>query len=498
MPAVPEPAPVEPVDPAQARELAAIVAPIAAFGGTASVHVVDVDTGAVVFDHLGNVPLNPASNMKLLTAATALRVLGPSSRMVTRVRGAVEPGGHVPVLVVSGEGDPTLRTEDLLVMARQVRDAGARTVDEVRIDGTAFGDGELPPAFEQQPSELSAFRAATAALSVNRNAYVLELLPADAAGGRGEPSPPCAVRVDAGASYFDIASTATTGGPRSKLTVGLRHETDPDGRQRLVVDGNVPAGSGVISFRRRVDDPLRYFGAVFAEALARVGVEGARRVTVRASGAPLPAGLRLLAARDSPTVARQLYAMGKLSDNFTAEMLLEAVGAHGGGPGTAARGIDAQRRTLEAAGADPSNATLVNGSGLFDGNLISADAIAHVLRLMYRDATLRAEYVAQLSVAGVDGTLGHRLERLPDGFAVRAKTGTLDDVIALSGYIVGPPGARTLAFSFLANGVRGQHWSTRALADTLVEALIAHEQAGLARSEQRAGAANATAGVAAR
>jgi D-alanyl-D-alanine carboxypeptidase/D-alanyl-D-alanine-endopeptidase (penicillin-binding protein 4) len=89
---------------------------------------------------------------------------------------------------------------------------------------------------------------------------------------------------------------------------------------------------------------------------------------------------------------------------------------------------------------------------------------------VYRDPAIRAEYVAHLAVAGSDGTLKSRLKDLPRERMVRAKTGTLRDVIALSGYVLGDPG-RSVAFSFLANGIAGRRGDAKKLADAIVRAL---------------------------
>jgi D-alanyl-D-alanine carboxypeptidase/D-alanyl-D-alanine-endopeptidase (penicillin-binding protein 4) len=92
----------------------------------------------------------------------------------------------------------------------------------------------------------------------------------------------------------------------------------------------------------------------------------------------------------------------------------------------------------------------------------------------YANPATRSEYVSQLAVGGEDGTLRNRLKDLPRPRIVRAKTGTLDDVIALSGYVLGPTPDRALAFSILLNGIGGKQWQARALADDLVRALAKH------------------------
>jgi D-alanyl-D-alanine carboxypeptidase/D-alanyl-D-alanine-endopeptidase (penicillin-binding protein 4) len=100
--------------------------------------------------------------------------------------------------------------------------------------------------------------------------------------------------------------------------------------------------------------------------------------------------------------------------------------------------------------------------------------MAKLLRFAWQDAGLRNEFVAQLSIGGVDGTLHKRFRDQRSHRAIRAKTGTLDDAIALSGYVLGPPGKGTIAYAILFNKVSGRGGAARAAADKLVE--VIHER----------------------
>jgi D-alanyl-D-alanine carboxypeptidase/D-alanyl-D-alanine-endopeptidase (penicillin-binding protein 4) len=110
-----------------------------------------------------------------------------------------------------------------------------------------------------------------------------------------------------------------------------------------------------------------------------------------------------------------------------------------------------------------------NGSGLFDANRTTAHSMAKLLRFAWQDASIKNEFVAQLSIGGVDGTLHRRFRDVRAHRAVRAKTGTLDDSIALSGYVLGPPGKGAVAYSILFNKVSGRGGAARSAADKLVE-----------------------------
>src|SRR5207244_10728644 len=114
----------------------------------------------------------------------------------------------------------------------------------------------------------------------------------------------------------------------------------------------------------------------------------------------------------------------------------------------------------------------------FDANRVTAASCAELLRAAWRDPAIQHEYVAQLAVGGVDGTLKNRFSAEKQRRAVRAKTGTLDDAIALSGYVLGPPGNGPIALSILFNKIQGKAHGARAAADKLVEILAKRQWGG--------------------
>lgn len=405
-------------------------------------------------------PLNPASNQKLLTAAAALRALGPDFRAATKVEGTVE-NGHVARLVVRSSGDPSLGYGALAELAEAIHLRGVDTVDRITIDDSYFDGQILPPAFEQQPKEAAAFRAAISAFAVNRNSYVVHLGPGPRVDGPGR------VRVLAGDYVrIDNRTVTTAGGPP---TPRIDDKLTEDGHLVVRVEGSVPMPVRTLFYRRRVPEPKAYAASLLVRALRNAGIGGALAVQY----GPVAERQPLIADMPSPPLSVLLYSLGKWSDNFTAEMLLKIMGAEAAIPGTSARGATVVREELSKLGVDTEGLVVVNGSGLFEGNLVAPRHLTETLLAVYRDPAIRAEYVAQLAVAGVDGTMGSRLEDLPSPRMIRAKTGTLRDVVALSGYVFGEPG-RSLAFSFLANGIAGKQADARKLANDLARTLAAY------------------------
>lgn len=454
------PAPGAPTPPLAEQLRAAVRA--AALGDTVGISIVDLRSGVESFAQRAGLPLNPASNMKLLTAATALVELGPEFRFQTGLYGRVVDGAVQGGLCLRGRGDPTLRRADLMLFAQRAYEEGARRVDEVIIDGSYFDDQVLPPLFEQQPSETAPFRAAVGALSVKANAYTLRVRP-----GAGEGAPALA-QVD-GSGYFELESTLLTSSA-APLKV-IAEERPSETGIVLSLSGSVPPGSGSLAFDRRVPAPLPYAGYLFADALRAAGITLPNRVNV----SHCPSDLPLIHLAQSQPLAQVLDRLGKDSDNFVAEMVLKVIaGEHDSGePATSSAGAAIVVETLKQLGVATDGLVVRNGSGLFKGNRVTAGQLTGVLAAMYASPALRDEFVSQLAVGGVDGTLARRFKKLPRPRIVRAKTGTLDDTIALSGYVLGPTPDRAYAFSYLANSVAGKHTQARALIDQLVAILAA-------------------------
>lgn len=426
-------------------------------GGVAGVAVVDVATGALLVASNEHAVVNPASNAKVATAAAALAELGPAHRFVTGLYGR-QAGGTVPLLVLRGGGDPSFATRDLAALVRALVQAGVRRVEAIAVDQGYFDDRFVPPAFDQQPDEWAAFRAPVAALSLDENAVTFTVRP----GRRGAPAaiavePPGLVELSGGLVTSDRKQP-------ERVAIALR----PKGRGLSArVEGSVPEGARPLRLAKRLDDPRLAPGLVLRALLVEEGVE----VTgdVRAGG---EGERKALALHRSPPLGRLVAALGKDSDNFAAEMILKALGvAAKGRPGTSAVGAEAVAAYLRRIGAWEEGCVVRNGSGLFDANRTTAAAMTALLRHAYRDSAIGPELVAHLAVGGVDGTLRARFAAWAARRAVRAKTGTLRGVTALSGYVLAPPGRSPVAFSVLVDGVPDQVPAVRPLVDEVVDAV---------------------------
>jgi D-alanyl-D-alanine carboxypeptidase/D-alanyl-D-alanine-endopeptidase (penicillin-binding protein 4) len=429
-------------------------------GGRFGASFVDVASGAEIASSFADAPMNPASNQKLVTAGVALRHLGPRYTFSAGLYGQIR-AGRVDELVLRAAGDPSLTHGDLEAFAKTLAEKGVRGVGDVLVDQSAFDEHFVPPGFEQQPDEWAPFRAPVSAVALDRNSVLVSIVPAE----RGAP----AKVLFEPQGFVDVAGQikTTPRGASPLARVGLAANG-----ARLVakVSGSVPEGSEPIRYRQRVDDPRLLAGYALKNALAAAGI--AVSGTVRSGGS---AQKGELVSRKSRPLAELLPELGKQSDNFYAETLLKTVALEARGrPASSAAGAEVATAWLKEIGAWEAEVHVGNGSGLFDANRLTARSLARLLVSVQKSPDLAASFLAQLAVGGVDGTLRGRFTKLAQRRAVVAKTGTLRDVVALSGYVMDPDRTHPVAFSLLLNGIAGRAPAGRQRIDRIVE-LVANE-----------------------
>ncbi len=428
----------------------------------------DLSTGEELASREPDRGMSIASNAKLLTSVAALLGLGGGFRWRTAVFGATpdDKGTVTGDLYLRGRGDPTLSLAALRQLAADVAARGVRTVEgRLVLDTTYFDGATEPPHFDEQPRERAAFRAPVASLGVNRGAITVSVMQEPGGGARVTLDPPT--------DYVRLAKTEVTSVDRGRTRLRVDQRLRA-GTIELDVTGQIRIGEGAWDLRRRIDDPARYAGELFRKALAEQGVRIRSRAIV---GGTVPLTLRLLAHHDSAPLADVIRLVNKHSDNYVAESVLKTLGAETKGtpgPATWADGLAAMRAQLAKLGLSPGSYRSGNGSGLFGSTEVSAKQLLVLLAAAHRDYRIGPDLVASLPVGGQDGTLARRWVGRPAMGRVRAKTGTLDKVSTLAGYLA-VDGGRLIAFAILVNDIpAGQKGAVRAMADEMVEALAAY------------------------
>ena len=427
--------------------------------------VVSLDHADTLFAREIDRLYTPASNLKLFTAASALHVLGPDFRFETTVAAeGLWTGdtlyGH---LLLIGRGDPDLVTSDLAALADSVAADGVKVVlGRVVPVADHFAGPEWGPGWMWDDGPYW-FWPYTSALTLNDNSVTVRVRPGSEVGA------PVTATLDPPTDYVRLAVEARTGPAGSEPALEVERHWTPKANA-IDVRGTLPLDAEPASEVRTVEDPAAYAARVFSELLAERGV--AVLDSLAGSASSFPPDTVVIARHRSDSLAASVRNFLKISDNLTGEQLVKAIGARAAGPpGDYANGLAAERRFLAAeVGIDTTAMVLADGSGVSRYNLVTAGQIVDLLVYMAGREDLAPAFLTALPVAGVDGTLEDRMRGTAAERAVRAKTGSLSGVSALSGY-VSTAGGERLAFSLLMEFFPGSVAPRRAVQDSIVAAL---------------------------
>lgn len=429
--------------------------------------VTDLETGEVLAESGGDLLINPASNAKMVTSAAVLDVLKPEYRFKTEyyVQGTIKDGTLFGNLVVKGYGDPTIVSERLAKVANELYLFGLEKITgNVIVDDSFFDANEEARGWELEEAPDRAYAAPVSALTVNHNAVAIYLRPASTIGQ------PAVVKVDPPSERVTVSGTIMTEALGANIHVVSQKDVDEEAAPGVPARGTLLTIEGSMGVReppariyRRVYDPSRHFGSTLTYFLQQRGTK-MRHSVVKG---PVPAGARLILVDKSNALKEVVEDLNHYSNNIIAETLIKTMGAEVmGAPGTFDNGLAVARDYLEKkAGFAPGSYVFNNGSGLNDVNRVTARQLTQLVRAVARDYEIATEWFTSLAVAGTQGTIHHRMRDTPAVRRLRAKTGTLRGVSALSGTIVRPDG-RIVAFSILTQGYKtgaGPIWKVQNL-----------------------------------
>jgi len=415
---------------------------------------VDLESGAILAETGADMLINPASNAKMITSAAALHTLKPEYRFKTEyyAQGVVKDGTLFGNLVVKGYGDPSVTSERLVKVANELFLMGVEKITGgVIVDDTWFDGVEEARGWELEDAPDRAYAAAISATTVNYNAVAIYVRPAST------PGAPAVVVVDPPTERVVVEGTITTEAVGAGVRVySQKNDAEtPAGQPHegtlLTVEGSVGLRDAPARIYRRVYDPARHFGSVLTSFLQQRGVKMRHNV----QKGTVPAGSRLILVDKSQPLKEIVDDLNHFSNNILAETLIKQMGAEVmGAPGTFDNGLQVSRTYLEdIVGFAPGSYIFENGSGLNDVNRFSARQLAMLTRAVANDYEIATEWFTSLAVAGTQGTIGFRMKDTPAKRRLRAKTGTLRGVSALSGTVVRPSG-EVVAFSILTAGYK--------------------------------------------
>nr|WP_242538580.1 D-alanyl-D-alanine carboxypeptidase/D-alanyl-D-alanine-endopeptidase [Trinickia acidisoli] len=425
---------------------------------------------SVVVERIGNrtplvalnadAPMLPASTMKLVTTYAGLSILGPDYRWRTSAYadGEVDRNGMLHGnLYIQGTGDPKLVPEELIDLVDKIRQAGITGIDGALVLDKRFFDPstrDLPPFDDDTDAPynvgpdplLYAFKSLSFTLTPSPDGTVaIDVIPALAQ-----------LQIDNSLH----ASPGACVGVEAALTPSVTPEAN--GTVDALFSGDYPVRCGPRTINLAVLDHTAFFAGGFLALWRSVG--GTFNGTTHEG--PVPAGARLIAVHRGPVLADIVRDINKFSNNVMARNLFLTIGAIGDKPpATPAKSADVIERFLRSQGLAMPELTLVNGSGLSREEHVSARSLADLLQNANASPVAQV-FVASLPVAGVDGTMRNRLRSEPVLGNAHIKTGTLNDVRSIAGYVAAANGESYVVVS-LINAPRAAE--ARAAHDALLE-----------------------------
>jgi len=461
--------------------------------GQVGVKIMSFDTGRTVFEENAEKYFMPASNMKSYTVAAALEKLSPDFRFVTSVYALAAPdaGGAIRGdLTVYGRGDVSMSysfSDDnnnvdyykgLDALAVKIVQAGVKRIEGSLVgDESYFTSSPIPPGWEWDDLQWY-YGAEVSALPVNDNVVDLSVKPGSATGA------PCAVALLPLNQVVRITNQCTTSAPGSKRDLRVFKKLD---QNILEISGTISADDKGFKNFVAVSRPSEMFLANLRYLLTQKGVviTGQNRIVDAKYKANFPFSAAVVPVEitklESPPFSLIAAKTMKPSQNLYTETILRALGERmktlstqnvqtasavtpASQPGLSpdnpftnpkaesdARGLFVVQNFLREIGVAPDSVLQYDGSGLSRHNLVTPASLVQLYAFMARSRYANVWRDA-LPVGGVDGTLKNRFTKTAGAGNVRAKTGTIDQVSALSGYVTTASGER-LVFSTIVNDV---------------------------------------------
>ncbi len=424
--------------------------------------VVDANSGEVLYEHNADSYFTPASNTKLYTTALGLAKLGPDYRYRTTVESSAKsgPDAHGRLLgdlVLVGRGDPNLSNRRFPYVAKEERDGTPEKVlaefaDQIvargikQIEGNIIGDDSYFSA-ERYPSGWAiddmteGYGAPVSALTVNDNMLLVEVQPGAQVGE------PAWFNVEPWAAFYALRNESRTI-PAEQRPGRVTLDRQPGARD-VILSGTAALGAPPITLTLAVEEPAEHAATLFKRLLEARGVRIYGRALADHNPVKTMEVRNVLAEHTSLPLSDSVRLINKISQNLHTEMLLRTATRESAGALTLRDSLRAAQEFRDSIGIKPEDVFVADGSGLSRRNLVTPRATVTLLRWAAQQPWA-AVYADSLPVAGQDGTLTERMKDTPAAGRIHAKTGTLGNVNALSGYAETMFGTR-LVFSMFGN-----------------------------------------------
>ncbi len=444
--------------------------------GRVGVKIVSLNSGKVVFDNDSEKYFMPASNMKNFTVAAGFERLGPDFRFVTSVFANALPDADGTIkgdLRIFGRGDISVSTAFFGTSSNEPETYYKgldRLVDRIagagvkQIDGSIIGDESyfrgfaLPMGWEWDDLQWY-YGAEISALPINDNTVDLSVRP-------GAVGSPCIVTISPANSIFQVLNSCVTTSSSTNRTLGVHKRIH---QNILEITGTMPAGNGGHTSTITVSRPAELFIALLKQRLEKRGIVVTGGSRLQPANIPVSTSQIEIAKLESPSYREIAAKTMKPSQNMYTETILWTLGEQSRNGSTAdssAIGLSAVRSVMKQMGIASDGIVQYDGSGLSRHNLVTPSAVVDLYRYMAKQSRNTVDWRNSLTIGGIDGTLRNRFKGTSANGNVRGKTGTLDQVSALSGYVT-TAGGEELVVSIIVNGVPTPSHRT-SLADDIV------------------------------
>jgi D-alanyl-D-alanine carboxypeptidase/D-alanyl-D-alanine-endopeptidase (penicillin-binding protein 4) len=433
--------------------------------GQLGICIADAETGQLIASHNAQMTLMPASNMKIITTAAALQILGSNYRFKTELQydGAIKDSILTGNVYIKGYGDPTLGSPEMMdsvlsfssildAFALKIKALGIKKiVGKIVGDGTAFSPDMAEPTWLYE-DVANYYGAGANGLNLHENLFYLRLYPAMA-----ENMKPSILSITPDVPHLQCFNGANTQlkAEEEPYLVGIPYVN------QIYLKGNVSMGSSDLTLKGALPDPPYFAAWQLHRRLKWMNVEITDSVANQLQ-VQIDTAVRrnVFYTHYSPTLAKIVVPANQESINLYCEAMMKTIAFEKMGFGSTEKGIKIILQFWRDKGIDTEGLLMMDGSGLSPRNGITPLQLVTILRTIQKDSLIFPTFFESLPRPGESGTMRHMMKKTEAIGRLRAKSGTLTRVKCYSGYVSTLSG-KQVVFSAMANNFTGSQREIR-------------------------------------